>query len=179
MSKKLFCIIGQTCSGKSTIVKNVANKLGLRILKSYTTRPMRQGETLENSDHTFIQPEDVNQYKNDMVAYTERVDYCSFATTQQLFDNDFYIINPSGFCDLVESTKNLDVELIDVWIQTPLQIMSERAFRRGDFRSWQQNWLKEQYEFASYPYPKTFVINNSGSLEESVEKLIHIIKEKK
>ena len=42
---KLFCIIGRTGSGKSTLVKKAANELGLKILKSYTTRPMRESES--------------------------------------------------------------------------------------------------------------------------------------
>ena len=45
MSHKIFCIIGRSASGKSTITNNVANKLGMKILKSYTTRTMRKEET--------------------------------------------------------------------------------------------------------------------------------------
>lgn len=40
---------------------------------------------------------EVEKYRNDMIAYTERVNYCSFATKQQILDNDFYIINPTGY----------------------------------------------------------------------------------
>lgn len=94
---KLYCIIGRTASGKSTITRLVAKKLKMNVLKSYTTRKPRKGETAKNSDHTFILPEDVDSYRDDMVAYTERVGYCSFATKQQIMDSDFYIINPSGY----------------------------------------------------------------------------------
>ena len=37
----VFCIIGRTASGKSTIVNAVAKDLNLKILKSYTTRARR------------------------------------------------------------------------------------------------------------------------------------------
>ena len=40
----LYCIIGRTGSGKSTITKQAANKLNARILKSYTTRARRKNE---------------------------------------------------------------------------------------------------------------------------------------
>ena len=77
---KLYCIIGRTASGKSTITGLAAKELGMNILKSYTTRKPRKGETKEKSDHTFISSDEVEQYRNDMVSYTDRVNYCSFAT---------------------------------------------------------------------------------------------------
>ena len=79
----LYCILGRTSSGKSSIAKEAAKKLNMTVLKSYTTRSMRPGETVDNSDHIFISPDDVEKYKPNMVAYTDRVGYCSFATKEQ------------------------------------------------------------------------------------------------
>ena len=105
---KLYCIIGRTASGKSTITRLASEKLNMNVLKSYTTRKPRKGETAKNSDHTFISTENVNSYRNDMVAYTERVDYCSFATKQQIMNSDFFharclttsfhLMTKIGFC---------------------------------------------------------------------------------
>lgn len=81
----VFCIIGRTASGKSTIANAFADKLGLTILKSYTTRARRKNEVGDKCDHTFIKPEEVEQYRDDMVAYTERAGYCSFATLSVQF----------------------------------------------------------------------------------------------
>ena len=63
-------------------------------------------------------PNTVINYKDEMVAYTERVGYCSFATERQLMESDLYIINPSGYYDLAlaVSRRELDVELIPVFI---------------------------------------------------------------
>mgnify|MGYP000171644499 FL=1 len=107
MSHKVFCIIGRSASGKSTITKNVANKLGMKILKSYTTRTMRKEETFDNSDHVFITNKEVDLYRNNMIAYTERSGYCSFATKQQILESDFYIINPDGYNELKQNIKDL------------------------------------------------------------------------
>ena len=104
MKHKVFCIIGRTASGKSTIVNAVAKNLNLSVLKSYTTRARRKNEIGDNCDHTFISSDEVDKYKNDMVAYTERVGYCSFATLHQLMNSNLYIINPSGYSDLVDAT---------------------------------------------------------------------------
>lgn len=39
----LFCIIGKTCSGKTTIAKELERR-GYYRYKTYTTRPQREGE---------------------------------------------------------------------------------------------------------------------------------------
>ena len=96
----LYCILGRTSSGKSSITKEAAKKLNMTVLKSYTTRSMRPGETVDNSDHIFISPNDVEKYKPNMVAYTDRVGYCSFATKEQILNSNFYIIDPVGYIHL-------------------------------------------------------------------------------
>ena len=95
----------------------VAKDMKLKVLKSYTTRARRKNEVGKHCDHTFISADDVNKYMNDMVAYTERSGYCSFATESQLMNSDLYIINPSGYSDLINTTRDIpNLQLIDIWI---------------------------------------------------------------
>ena len=108
----VYCVLGRTSSGKSTITQKAANNLNMKVLKSYTTRQRRENETDESCDHIFISSNEVEKYRNDMIAYTDRVGYCSFATKQQLLDNDFYIINPTGYYELKLKTKDMDIELV-------------------------------------------------------------------
>ena len=112
----VYCVLGRTSSGKSTITQKAANNLNMKVLKSYTTRQRRENETDENCDHIFISSNEVEKYRNDMIAYTDRVGYCSFATKQQLLDNDFYIINPTGYYELKLKTKDMDVELVTIMV---------------------------------------------------------------
>lgn len=175
---KLYCIIGRTASGKSTITRLAAKKMKMNVLKSYTTRKPRKGETTKNSDHTFILPEDVDSYRDDMVAYTERVGYCSFATKQQIMNSDFYIINPSGYFELKLKTKNMDVELIPIYITVPYRTLEKRARNRGEFNTWRENYIKESEEFTDFEKSNLidYRILNDGDLEFSVDKLINIIR---
>lgn len=177
MSHKVFCIIGRSASGKSTLTKNVANKLNMRILKSYTTRTMRKGETFDNSDHIFITNEEVDLYKNNMIAYTERSGYCSFATKQQLLESDFYIINPDGYNELKQNARGLDIELIPVYIKIPYSENVKRAKARGDYDSWFENYKKESIEFSDYEKHGDiyYYVLNIGTIEEATNKLINIV----
>lgn len=167
--------------GKSVITNKVAQKLDMKILKSYTTRAMRKGETESNSDHIFILPEHVDQYRDDMVAYTDRVGYCSFATRQQLFNSDFYIINPTGLYELKLKTKNMDIELIPVYINVPYRQNLENAKKRGDIESWKANYEKENEEFKSFEHSDLirYRILNNGTIDQAADKLMGIIEKER
>lgn len=173
----LYCIIGKTGSGKTTITKNVADKLNKKILKSYTTRNRRNNETDENADHTFIIPDEVEQYRADMVAYTDRVGYCSFATKQQLMDADFYIINPSGYYELQTNTKDMDIRLVAIYITTPIRILENRVKKRGDFETWKENYINESEEFSHFEKSNMidYRILNDRDIDAATEKLITIM----
>ena len=178
----VYCVLGRTGSGKSTITKLVAEKLNMNILRSYSTRQyLRQGETKENSDHTLISPDEVEKYRDDMIAYTDRVGYCNFATKQQLLDSDFYIINPSGYYELKMKTKGMDVDLITIMITVPFNTLRKRAKKRGDFDQWQTNYIEESKEF--FVFEKSHLIDyfvlNDMSIEESVEKMVRNIQRDK
>ena len=81
----VYCVLGRTSSGKSTITQKAANNLNMKVLKSYTTRQRRENETDENCDHIFISPNEVEKYRNDMIAYTEPPGYIDLYFNQPRF----------------------------------------------------------------------------------------------
>lgn len=175
----VYCVLGRTGSGKSTITKLAAEKLNMKVLRSYSTRQyLREGETKENSDHTLISPDEVEQYRDDMIAYTDRVGYCNFATKQQLLDNDFYIINPTGYYELKIKTKDMDINLVTIMVTVPFNTLRERAKKRGDFEQWQTNYMQESKEFSNFERSHLidYFVLNDMNIEESVEKMIRNIK---
>lgn len=179
--KKIFLIVGRTASGKTSLAKGACRQLGLNLLKSYITRPPRNDET-EESDHIFIHPEEVENYRNRMIAYTDKVDqYVRFATIDQLLSSDLYIIDPNG----IEYLKNLDmpelrdIKFIEIYVRTPYLLLKERANRRGDdIDIFRHRYLFESQQFDSYEKEQKFQyhILNNGSLEEGIQKLVHIIQ---
>lgn len=174
----VYCVLGRTGSGKSTVTKEAAKKLNMNILRSYSTRQyLRQGETKENSDHTLISPDEIEKYRNDMIAYTNRVGYCNFATKQQLLDNDFYIINPTGYYELKLKTKDMDIELITIMVNVPYSELRQRAKKRGDYDDWQANYINESEEFSNFEKSNLidYFVLNDRSLEESVAKMVRVI----
>lgn len=178
----VYCVLGRTGSGKSTVTKQAAKQLNMNVLRSYSTRQyLREGETKYNSDHTLISPNEVEKYREDMIAYTDRVGYCNFATRQQLLDNDFYIINPTGYYELKLKTKGMDINLVTIMVTVPFSDLRERAKKRGDFNAWQANYMQESEEFSTFEKSHLidYFVLNDRSLEESVAKMVRIINKDK
>ena len=95
--KNCFLIVGQSGSGKTTIVNTLEVKYGLKSIQSYTTRPKRSdGET----GHIFVSDEEYDKLEN-IVACTEFCNYRYCATAEQIDECDLYVIDPAG----VESLK--------------------------------------------------------------------------
>lgn len=178
MNKPVFLIIGRSAVGKSEITKQAAKSLGMNILKSYCTRPRRPNEIGEDVDHIFITPDEVEQYKDDMVAYFKREDAELFATKTQVKECDFYIINPDGVKQL--KAHNIpDVRFVEIYIRVPKVLQQQRAIQRGDEHEVFFNRYNEENEqFLEYEksYEFDYHILNNTSIDEAVEKLCNIVK---
>ena len=91
---KIFLIMGESGSGKDTIVNKLCSKYGLTRIKSYTTRPNR-GTVTDAQSHIFVSEEEFDKL-DDIIAYTcfDRFRYA--ATKQQADEADLYIVDPDG-----------------------------------------------------------------------------------
>lgn len=146
----LYLIVGRTASGKDSLTRAVATKLNLSILSSYATRPRRPGET---NEHIFITPEEVEQYKNDFVAYTKIGDYEYFSTKQQLLESDFYIIDPNGVAFLKEKIKNIpDIQLHIIYITASYEVRKQRALskRLDNKMVFEKRCIAEEEQFINF-----------------------------
>lgn len=186
MNKKVFLIVGRTATGKSSISKAVADKLGLNVLKSYTDRPMRKNETVENSDHTFISVKEADEFLSNpmnIVAYTNSVanDNRYFATVEQVLNCDIYIIDPTGIEKIkeCENEKLKDVEFIEVYIRVPYTKQKNNSHKRGQsYMDFESRYRQESKQFSDYEKEQKFKYHvlNDGTFEEACEKLEKIIK---
>lgn len=175
--KIVFLVIGRSGCGKDTLVNYMCQKYGLKKLKSYTTRPPRQNE---EDTHIFIPPEDVEKYRDDIIAYTKIGEFEYFATKSQLKDINFYIIDPKGVQDL-ENIPNLKEEFsfIKLFIYLPEKERKKRIALRGDS---EEAFLKrqegEKQQFDNFEFKTDlfdYAICNMDLIEAQKE-LEHIVQ---
>lgn len=129
--KTIFLIAGRSAVGKSSLAREACKRLGLKMVKSYTTRPMRPNEDSETSDHIFITPEEVEQFRQDIVAYTRINGYEYFVTSDILSQSDVYVIDPNGIDSLIRNVGE-SYRFVQIYISTPYKIALKRAIKRGD-----------------------------------------------
>ena len=125
---KLFCIMGETASGKDTLTKKLCEDTGMKAIVSYTTRPRR---TNEGDTHIFVDDSVYEQMKDNLAAYTEINGFRYWTTIEQIYDNDIYIIDPNGL-EILENLGLEDIDICSIYINVPLEVRLERALYRGD-----------------------------------------------
>jgi guanylate kinase len=126
MNKPLYCFVGKSASGK-TSVANDLEVYGFTQLWSYTTRPKRyEFET----GHTFITDENFSKLEN-IIAYTEYNGYKYCATKEQIDAADIYVIDVSGAETLLTRYQS-DRPIIIFYFDTSVRTRIERMMNRHD-----------------------------------------------
>ena len=126
----LVCVMAESSAGKDRLVSELCNRNGWTQLCSYTTRDRRNGE---GETHRFIDEDFYNRIKlsDQIAAYTFINGNHYFSTIDQLYESDYYIIDPIG----LQSLKALhlpNLRIVSVYINVPENVRKERAEKRGD-----------------------------------------------
>lgn len=125
----LLCIMGKSACGKDSLVNKLSERTGLKKLISYTTRPPRVDE---GDTHIFVSEADYErmQEEGQIAAFTQIGEYKYWATVDQIYEADLYIVDHIGLKKLRE--LNLpNFRLVSVFINTP---DSEREYRALNIR---------------------------------------------
>lgn len=172
-----MCIMGRTCSGKTTFAQYIAKRFGFSILKSYTTRSPRPGEE-ENSDHIFITPEEITKYTDRMVAYTKIGDAEYFSTVDQLMENDIYVIDYEGlkYLDKCLNDFSEEIGILPIMVTASKEIRKERYLKRGNatVEEFEQREANEDIQFKeleSVAQSKMLCVSNEGNTIEELNAL--------
>ena len=157
----LILVVGKTGSGKSSLIKKLCERTGVKMLLSYTTRPKRS-ET--DTDHIFVATDEYFRAKeNGEVAIdTEIAENYYYATIEQLYEADIYTINPEAHERLL--ALNLpNIRFVTVYISCPDDVREKRAMKRGDDKhKYRVRNFAERQEFRKFVSEEKwdYAINN-------------------
>ena len=180
----IFLIVGCSGSGKTTVVKQLEQKYGLKSIPSYTTRPKRHDN---ETGHIFVTDEEFDNLTG-FIGYTEFAGNRYGAVLDQVETNDLYIIDPKGvefFRNIYKGHKKIRI----IYLHTP----AETAFDRMKLRAIADGWSEikagieadkrtrnDETEFENFTHQLTdkdlIVINDKDtSLNEMVDYIYQYI----
>lgn len=127
MTDYFILLVGESGSGKTSVAFELAEKYQYRILQSYTTRaPRTPGEW----GHIFVNDEQFDEL-TDFVGFTVFNGHRYCATSQQVDDNDIYVIDPAGVDFFAEAYKG-NKEPIVFFLNVSKRERKRRMLERGD-----------------------------------------------
>lgn len=184
---KLFLILGQSNTGKSTIFKRLMNMIeesndNIKPLKSCTTRPMRE-EDKAGSEYDFVTKEYFTElHKNDglleYAVYDTVYGTWFYFTRKSDLDvtesNYIKIINPEGFAQIKDNLKGV-CDIVSFEIVSSEETRLKRAMSRNDGLSIEEierrfKRDKEDFKYLNTDYK---VVNDDGYDVDELAGLIY------
>lgn len=145
----MLVLVGKTCTGKDTLLKQLVSNFGYKPVVSYTTRPPRSGE-VDGEDYHFIDKSQFRRMKlQGFFAETTSYNVATGETwyygtlLKDLKDDSIIILNPEGLRTL---KHNKDLNIVSFLITAKEETLRERLANRGDNPEESERRLKADQE---------------------------------
>ena len=176
---KILLLLGKSCSGKTTIQRELA-KLGFSAIVTYTTRPKRENE-INGVTYNFISEEYFNVLKDgSFFATTSTYNVANGETwmygtaMKDLADNKVIITNPKEFSEL-KNLKSDNLHPVSFYLSVNKGVIWHRLLNRGDsIEEALRRIDSDREDFLGIEHDVDIVIKNNGNVELDI--LANIIK---
>ena len=190
--KPLFCILGRSGSGKTTMCAALEKTMGIKQIPSYTTRPPRyEGEP----GHTFVK-ESYYPRITGILAENTTTGY-KYCVTEKQIENpkyDLYVVDLTGLKALKKNYKGKR-RLIAIFLDVPLKQRYDRLKARYiktmqdaynpesaeiAINSALERIVSDAVEFQGYEkWCKHIIDNSDGNFEKAFDRVLDIVTEGK
>ncbi len=182
----LFLIVGNSSSGKDSVISGVVRKYPLNLKKIYYTKRYITRKSSEHEENYYISPNEFLKMSNKgeftLKWHIYGLDYgISIEIEDWLKNGHPVLVNVSR--TIIKETKLKYQKVKVISIEVPFEITLQRIKKRGRES---EKYLKMRIERAQTHqiFPEAdFRVDNSGKLDEAVNQflnyLIKVVKKKK
>ena len=153
----IFAVVGESGTGKTTLVESLEHRIGIKMIESHTDRPPRyEGER----GHTFWSKEEFDQFDpEDMIAYTNFGDRRYCCVKSDVLPVNTYVIDEPGLDWLLTKFKN-------EYIVFGIRIIRD-AEKRLESGVDSDRIARDKGKFTKLLNKYDLVIDNSGNIQET------------
>lgn len=169
-NKAIFCLVGASGVGKTTVCNRLVQEYGLKAVESYTTRPPRYpGET----GHIFVTPEEFHKL-GPLCAYT-KFDGHEYGVPSSMVDAcDLYVIDPPGVRYLKEHYSGKQVYVIGFGVDE--HTLLARILHRGDTKEEAMRRLNHDREQFDGMRSMCDILIPAYDLEETISDVVDFMQ---
>jgi len=145
-----LAIVGKSCSGKSTLCK-LLQEQGLHIATTMTTRPPRDYE-VDGKDYFFV----TESKFVDMIDRGFLVEYKVFNEwyygmgAGEFAKSDAFIVTPSAVGEYREACKEMNEDLVVLYIDADAKLRMERTKARDEVDSINRRFVADELDFNDF-----------------------------
>lgn len=189
---KIVILMGQSSSGKDTIMRKLLenNQYNLHEIIMHTTRPMREGEVMGREYYFCSEEEMHNIERENKIIELRKYEtvygpwyYFTTSSNIDLENNDYIILNTLEGFD--QFKKYYGDNVISILINTDDGLRLERALNREKkekvpkYKEMCRRFLADCEDFSKENIEKRkidAVVDNNGTIEQTVEEINRVLK---
>ena len=173
----MLVLIGASASGKTEVARQLVLQYGMNKIITYTTRPMRHGES-NHKDYHFIDGYhfDTLKQQNFFLETTSYQGHQYGTALEDANENTVIIVDPSGANAIYESIKD---RVVIVLIQSPHDVRKKRMLKRGDLEEVIAKRLKSDeatFDPSQLNHVDLIIENTNTSLDVLVQTIYRFYK---
>ena len=164
---KLYCIIGKSGSGKTSVCNKIADTIGTKKVVTDTTRPIREGE-IDGVDYNFVNMSTfIDKLSSSQYIAHRTFNEWRYATDSKQIDlssSDYIIvIDPKGYYDFIQAFGKENVKGILLTVDEK-DLLRRVITRDNDMKEVARRFLADSEDFEEVFNDKNIykVENNNG-----------------
>ena len=173
----MIILVGKTCSGKSTVANIIEKEYNIPRVKTYTTRPRREGEGDEYhfvSEKEFFDLQSEDFFFETTSYKVSNGDTWYYGTPKkELVDNCCIVMNPEGMKKIRHFLDLTDFDILIIYLNVTEGMQYSRLRQRGDVSDEATRRIEaDAKDFADIGEYYNLSINTECFAPEEIAKII-------